>query len=103
MLTYTIDHIEPFAPSLEHVAHDLRGILQVSVHDDDCIPFRVVHACSDGELVTKVARERQELEAWLRLADCIKQLVGAILRAIVDEDHLPGHSNLREELSQPTV
>lgn len=42
-------------PDTQHLGDERRGMLQVGIHDDDCLAAGVVEACEHGILFAKVA------------------------------------------------
>ena len=66
-------------------------MLHVAIHRDDGVSDGKVHAAGDGDLVAEIARKGQC--PHMRVAGCqlVDQLVGAILRAIIDVDDLVVH------------
>jgi hypothetical protein len=47
---------------LDHVCKDFRRVLQVGVHDNDCVAGSEIQSRRDRSLVTKIAAEIQDLD-----------------------------------------
>src|SRR4051794_37651231 len=52
-----VDNLEPFLPFCDHLADDLRRILQIGVHDDDRFSGSHVHSSCDRDLMAEIARQ----------------------------------------------
>src|SRR5207249_6549345 len=88
LLAHAIDAVVARTPLLEERSQHLGGILQVRVeHGNEC-PARDVETGPERRLVAVVSGERYHLPAWILLVDAAHDLPAAVLRAVVDEDHL---------------
>ena len=95
------DHVEALAPPRCHLQDDLRGILEIGVHDDHRIAGGDVHAGGDRDLVTEVPGKTKDLEARIGLPRGHHQLVAAVAASIVDEDDLRGPVESVEQEREP--
>jgi hypothetical protein len=74
---------------------DLVGIvLEVAVHGDEHVALGVVEASGERGGLAEVAAELDDEDARVDGGDLFEQAVGAVARAIVDEDHLEGVADL---------
>ena len=88
LLAHAIDDVVARTPLLEERSQHLGGILQVRVEHGHEVPARDVEAGPERRLVAVVPGERYHLPAWILLVDAAHDLPAAVLRAVVDEDHL---------------
>ena len=65
-------------------------MLQVAVHRDHGLAPSDVEPGRQRDLVAEVARQPDDLDAWVAGMQLDGQTVGAVAAAVVDEDDLPG-------------
>src|SRR3954451_11265244 len=100
LLTDGVDDVVTVAPARGELERDLRRVLQVGVHHDHGVTGRDVQAGGDGDLVSEVPGEPQELEARVGGPRRAHPLVARIARPIVDQNHLRGPVEAVEEARQ---
>ena len=100
-LADAVDHVESLAPTGRHLQHDLRGVLEIGVHDDDRVAGGDVHAGGDRDLVTEVPGKTKDLEARIGLPRREHQVVAAVAASVVDEDDLGGRVEAVEQEPEP--
>jgi hypothetical protein len=75
-------------PALDHLADQLRRILEVGVEHRDGIAAGVLETGGQRRLVAEVARQVHDAQPRVALGESIEDLGRAIGRAIVDDDQL---------------
>jgi len=66
----------------------LRGMLQVSVHQDDSVPVRLVQGRTDRGLFAEIAREANADQAFVAPAGFGDDRPGLVARSVVDQQNL---------------
>ncbi len=75
-------------PRLEHLADQLRRVLEVAVDHHHDVAARVLEAGADRRLVAEVARQGDHLDPLVGGRERAHPLARGVARAVVDEDQL---------------
>ena len=84
--TAGVDDFISFLPFCDHLSDDLRRILQIGIHDDDCFSGGHVHSRCDRNLMTEIPRQSDVAVAWIAPNKRFQDDGAAIRAAVINED-----------------
>ena len=74
---------------------DVGGVvLEVAIHRDDDVTAGEIEASHHRGGLAEIAAEMDDLHALVAAGDLVEQLIGAVGRAVIDEDELPRLADL---------
>jgi hypothetical protein len=82
------DKVEALFESRDHFQQQLRRVLQVGVHHDDCVPVRDVETSSDRRLMPEIPREPHDFDMRVAKSSGSQEPVRVVAAAIVNKDQL---------------
>ncbi len=96
------DDLEPLPPFGRELQDQLGRVLQVGVHDDHGIAACEVEPGRDGDLMAEIARQAHVFDSARPFAPVASRTIGGqIATAVVDEDHLCGPVEPRQQRLEP--
>src|SRR5204863_761235 len=75
-------------PDADHLAEELRRMLEIAVHDDGGVAARELQSRGDGRLLAEIAAEADAANARIDLGQRGHDLPRPVGRAVVDDDDL---------------
>jgi len=86
---HRVHHLVALFPLGHHVQDDAGRVLQVSVDDDHSLALSVIRTCGNGDLMSKISGEVDDVHPRILLVQVQHDFVGSIPTAIVDQHQLP--------------
>ena len=90
------DDLETLAPLLVHAGDELRGILEVGIHEHRRGALAMVEPGAQRRLVAEVAAQADDLHARVVLGEVVEDRGGGVSAAVVNEQDLGGTRELIE-------
>ena len=78
-------------------------MLQIAVHGQDELARGVVKACRQGRSLAEVAAQLHNQHTAVDSGNLLKQLVGPVVGAVIDEHHFKGFAHLLHNLLEARI
>jgi hypothetical protein len=98
-----VDDVVPFAPARSELREQLGRMLKVTVHHDNGVAASELDPGGDGQLMSEVPGEVNDLDARIAAMQLEHQRVAHVGAAVVHEDHFDLAVQLRKHLLEATV
>jgi hypothetical protein len=103
MFAPAADDVVAFFEFGEEVRDFAWVVLKIAVHGEDVVALRVIEAGGESGGLTEVAAELDDEDTTVYGSDLFQEAVGAVARAIVNEDQLEGFSDLLHNCFETVV